>query len=116
MAKKNNNMLGSWAFLIGVILALALGIIADRISAVNQTYMIWALVVIGLIVGFLNVTSRESNAFLMSGVSLIIASAFGSSVLAQIQVLGSIMSSFLMIFIPATIVVAIKNVFILAEN
>lgn len=111
MAKVKTNLIGSWAFLVGVILAVVLGLIGN----LSGNWLI-ALVIIGLIVGLLNVTDTETMPFLLSGAVLIIASVFGGSVLADIQIIGNVLSALLVIFVPATIVVAIKNVFVLAHH
>ncbi len=109
--KRSGNMLGSWAFLIGVILAVVLG----AFGPVSQT-MLFVLVVIGLIVGFLNVGSEETSPFLMSGAVLIIAAALGVNVVSVVPMLSYILEALLAIFVPATIIVAIKNVFALARR
>lgn len=111
MAKNIGNVIGSWAFLIGFILAVLLGLL----GAVNST---WAavLVVIGVIVGLLNVADREVTPFLMSGTVLIIASALGQSIVGSVSMLDGVLTALLAIFVPATIIVAIKNVFSLAKN
>jgi hypothetical protein len=113
---KQKGTLGSWAFLVGVILALVFGLFASSFSSTAQGYMVWALVIIGLVVGLLNVTAKESAPFLMSGVVLLIASVFGAGVMQGVQYIPSILEALLMIFVPATIIVAIKNVFSLAKN
>mgnify|MGYP007030127727 CR=1 FL=1 len=112
MAKFNKgNIIGSWAFLIGVILAIVVG-------GLGFSDPIWAyvLVLIGIVVGFFNINDEEVSPFLMSGAVLIIASAFGMGVMGTIPLLGGILSSMLTIFVPATIIVAIKNVFTLARK
>jgi hypothetical protein len=111
MVKSKNNFIGSWAFLIGVVLAVVLGL-AEGIGE------IWTIVFIfiGLLVGMLNVTNKETTPFLMSGTVLIIASALGGSVLSDVQILSNILNALLIIFIPATVIVAIKNVFSLAQD
>lgn len=111
MAKKQSNMWGSWAFLIGVILAVIFGIA----GIMSSTLMI-ILVIIGLIVGFLNIGDEEVQPFLMSGAVLIIASAFGQQVVGTISVLENILSALLLVFVPATIIVALKNVFSMARH
>jgi hypothetical protein len=75
-----------------------------------------ALVIIGLLVGLLNVTGRETTSFLMSGLVLIIASAFGGDVLSPVPYAGPIFDALLVLFVPATIVVAVKNVFSIARD
>ncbi|MEK6890605.1 MAG: hypothetical protein AABX03_00545 [Nanoarchaeota archaeon] len=105
------DLVGRWAFLIGVILAVILG----ALGPVSGTWAI-ILVIIGIIVGLLNIADKEVMPFLMSGVVLIIASALGSNVMADVPYVGSILDALLAIFVPATVIVAIKNVFSLAKN
>jgi len=112
MAKtKGINVVGKWAFLIGVILAVVLGLFDPIMGN-------WAivLVVIGLIVGLLNVTDKEVAPFLMSGAVLIIASALGGSLMSDMPYVGAVLDALLAVFVPATVIVAIKNVFSLARN
>lgn len=111
MASKSMNTVGRWAFLIGVILAIVLG----ALGIVNSTWMS-ALILIGLIVGFLNISESETTPFLLAGVSLIISSALGKDVMSGISVLYNILNTLLAVFVPSTIVVAIKHVFSLARN
>jgi len=108
--KKASNVLGSWAFLIGVVLALLLGLF----GVMNATWL-YVLVFIGLIIGLLNIADEEVQPFLWSGIALIIASALGQGVMQQVGVLNNILDSLLAIFVPATVVVAIKNVFAMAK-
>ena len=114
MAKNKGNMIGGWAFLIGVVLAIILGLFSE----VNGISPIWTyvLVIAGLIIGLLNIADKETMPFLMSGAVLIIASAFGSEVMSTVQYLGPIFDALLAVFVPATVVVAIKNAFMLARN
>ncbi len=112
MAKTSGmEALGRWAFLIGVVLALILGVMGP----VTGSWAI-ALVVIGLVVGLLNVGGREVTPFLMSGAVLIIASALGGNLMGDLPYVGSVLDALLVIFVPATVVVAVKNVFTLARN
>jgi len=74
------------------------------------------LSIIGIIVGLVNVKDEEIRAFLLSGVVLIIASAFGYTAFGIFAVLERIFNALLIIFVPAVIVVAIRNVFVIATN
>ncbi|OIO80191.1 hypothetical protein AUJ84_04060 [Candidatus Pacearchaeota archaeon CG1_02_32_132] len=112
MARKSAGRgLGGWAFLIGVLLAIVLG----YIGKIDSTWT-WILVVIGLIVGFFNVAERETEPFLMSGAVLIIASAFGGTALNAVASLNNVLQALLLIFVPATVIVAIKHVFNMAKR
>jgi hypothetical protein len=108
---KGGNVIGSWAFLIGVVLAVVLALI----GAVSGNWVV-VLVVIGLIVGLLNIIDREVEPFLMAGAVLIIASALGQGVMMQVPMLDSVLTALLAIFVPAVIIVAIKHVFVLAKS
>ncbi len=114
MKKESNgggNALGSWAFLIGLVLAVIVG-------AGFATSSTWSmiLVAIGLIVGLLNITASETKSFLFSGVVLIIASSIGGSSMNSVPLIQNVLSASLAVFVPATVIVAIKNVFDLAKN
>lgn len=109
--KNASNQFGSWAFLIGVILAVVLAVF----NVWNATWVI-VMVIIGLIVGLLNIARGETHPFLMSGAVLIIVAALGKDVLVVIPVLSRMLEILLAIFVPATIIVAIKHVFALAKN
>ncbi len=116
MAKAKKNLIGSWAFLVGVVLAVVLGVLAGMNGNAISQPMLLVLVVIGLVVGFLNVTSSEAAPFLMSGAVLIIASTLGQAVMVQVAVVSSVLNALLAIFVPATVIVAVKNVFMFAKN
>lgn len=109
--KTTSSLIGSWAFLIGVILAIILALA----SAMTPVLM-WVLVVVGLVVGFLNVADEETEPFLISGAVLVIVSSLGQNVVGVSPLFERILDSLLLIFVPATIVVAIKNVFSLARH
>ena len=112
MVRKSSNLIGSWAFLIGVVLAVVIG---AGLLQINSTWTM-ILVIIGLIVGLLNITGKEVEPFLISGAVLVIASSLGNNELGSIPILNGILSALLAIFVPATIIVAIKNVFNLARH
>ncbi len=120
------NTVGAWAFLLGIILAVAIGISASLfpIPFVEQysAQMYAILVLIGLFVGYVNTMSRDPQTFLIAGAVLVIVSKFGmDSVTGNIigigvgEVVSSIFGALLILFVPTTIVVAIKTVFAIAR-
>jgi hypothetical protein len=60
--------IGFWAFIIGLILAIVGGLVAHDNAAV-----VVILIVLGLVVGLLNVTGKEIMLFLVATVALIVA-------------------------------------------
>ena len=113
MPKAKGNIVGAWAFLIGVILAVVLGIIGTEVTA-----GLWAiiLVVLGIIIGLLNVGGSELKEFLLAGTALVIVSALGEQTLMEVDYVGSILRALVILFVPATIVIALKAVFALAKR
>ena len=112
---KKKNLLGAWAFLIGVILAVIFAFIT------GGAWLGWVLVIIGLVIGLLNIADSEVSPFLMAGAILVIISYFGGGVFANLKIADiaffkNILDNMLMLFIPATIIVALKSVFSLAKG
>ncbi len=115
MPKGKSNLLGAWAFLIGVILAVIFAFFS------YPAWVSWIMVIIGLLIGILNIKDTETNTFLMAGIILVIASYFGGSVFASIKIgeiafLSNFLANMLVLFVPATIVVALKSVFSMAHD
>lgn len=109
-----NPKIGHYSFLAGVILALIAGLLANIVDASMVTLV---LVVIGLIVGFLNVTAKETTEFLVASVALMMV---GSAKLNMIPMVGGYIEttlSYLVVFVaPAAIIVALKAVKALASS
>ncbi|HLD80166.1 MAG: hypothetical protein A2822_04945 [Candidatus Staskawiczbacteria bacterium RIFCSPHIGHO2_01_FULL_41_41] len=122
MAKKMGagNMLGGWSFLVGLVLAVLLGL---GFTGAYASQMLWAVFLLGLVVGLLNITAGETSAFLTSGTVLVLVSYLGASVLSTaagaglgVDILVNVLNSILTLFVPATIIVALRAVFTLARN
>jgi hypothetical protein len=103
-------MLGRWAFLIGVVLSVVFGLFT------GWSWLPVLLVVLGLIVGFLNIEGKEVSQFMMAGTVLVLMGYFGGQTLTSISYLASIFNNLLTLFVPATVVVAVKSVFLLARD
>ena len=121
MVKSKENLIGAYAFLIGVVLAVIIGLFQPQLASASNIFYL-ALVLIGLLVGFLNVGDKDSNTFLLAAVSLVIVSGLGNNTLIFISnispillSLSNILSALLVLFIPATIIVALKTVFSIAK-
>ncbi len=117
MKKEENVMqkVGSWAFIIGVLLAIIAGIFG-----VGSALLTSVLIVLGIIVGFLNVTGKETTPFLLATVSLVIVTSFGGAALGQVAVVGKyiagVFGAIMTFVIPATIIVSLKAIYALASE
>lgn len=117
MAKKGGwSLVGRWAFIIGLILAILVGIIPFG-AASNAVVSI--IVILGLIVGLINITAKETLMFLVASVVLVIVSGFGSATLANVAFIGvylrNILGTLMILIVPATIVVALKEIYMFAK-
>lgn len=121
MVKSRENLLGAYAFLIGVIFAVIMGFSQKMFNITYSNTPYAFLVILGMIIGFLNVGDRDSMSFLIASLSLVIVSGFGQSALIYVSnipflsSLATILSALLVMFVPATIIVALKVVFNLAK-
>lgn len=113
MAKKKQtgSVVGSWAFLVGVILAIVLGFLT------MEPWMAFTLVIIGIIVGLLNITAHEAMSFLHITAILVIVVALSGGVFELIGPWAqNIINALMLVFVPATIIVALRAVFALAHD
>ena len=105
---------GSWAFIVGLLIAIVAGFWP------LGTVMTSVLIILGLIVGFLNITGKETNSFLFSTLVLVIMSSMGGQLLSSIQYIGpmlqSIFSAMMLFIIPSAVVVGLKAIYSLAED
>jgi hypothetical protein len=97
--------IGFFAFIAGFILAVVGGFVAPQ-----NTPIVIILIVLGLIIGFLNITAKEVMLFLVATIALIVTGrVFGPLSLLNIgkymdQILGYVAT----LMAPAAVVVAIK--------
>ena len=114
--------IGNYSFIVGVIIAIVLGLAVPALQAVNQ--WLWSLlVVLGLVVGFLNVSGKQSKDFLWVTVALVVVAYAGSAQVeswTDVQLIGpylkGIFDGILAFVVPASVVVALKTVWTLAKG
>jgi hypothetical protein len=111
MPKGKSNLVGAWAFLIGIILAVIFAFIPG-----TGLWLGWVLFIIGIVIGLLNISDKETQPFLMAGVVLVIVTALGVSAFSGLAYIGALLKNILILFVPATIVVALKSVFSMAHD
>ena len=121
MIRARENYIGAWAYLIGLIVTIVVGIfMRDRIGPTYFTI----LFLLGLIIGYF-VSEKDVQIFLLASVSLVIVTSMGmqgfllgSAVSGTYtgKSISSIFQSLLGLFVPATIVVAMKTVFSISKK
>jgi hypothetical protein len=56
----NTATIGKWAFILGLVIAVVAGIFFQ------PDWAIWVLAILGVIVGFLNITTEDTRSFLLA--------------------------------------------------
>lgn len=111
--------IGHYSFIIGVIIAILAGILgaAGFIDAGMEGTLAIILVVLGIIIGFLNITEKEVYNFLIAAVALLVTGAASLELLPVIGVyLGPILTNIATLIAPAVIIVALKAVIDLGKK
>jgi cellobiose-specific phosphotransferase system component IIB len=111
--------IGSYAFIAGVIIAVIAAFVSlDAAIGAGMTTAL--LVLIGIIVGFINVTEKETNAFLMAAVSVVLVSYLAGTGFRDVLVIGpqlqAITNGIMSIVTPAVIIVALKQIWAIAKS
>ncbi|MBW2966817.1 hypothetical protein KY342_06970 [Candidatus Woesearchaeota archaeon] len=116
-----NEDVGKYAYIVGVIAAVIVGALASYLGAA-LSWLTSLVILAGLIVGFMNVGTKEIKEFLLvSTVLVIVAFAGGAAgTLGKVEIVGpylaGIFTQLLAFVVPATVVVALKEVLMLAKK
>jgi hypothetical protein len=137
MDKDIYTKIGSWAFLIGILIALLVGLYTAYsmetdeemfLSSSVGSWVLWILLIIGTIVGLLafvgrgTITSQEGPNFLMAGIALLVMAAafYGWTDFITGPWLGSLLvgvSICLAIFVAPTVgLLAIKAIWKMGKD
>ena len=114
--------IGHYSFIVGVLLAILLGLVPASKLGDAAVWLTSLLVVLGLIVGFLNVTGKETKEFLIVETILVVVSSMGNAEasLTSVQKLGPYLSAIftqIMAFVvPATVIVGLKDIWALGKS
>lgn len=95
--------IGRIAFLAGIVIAVAS-------AFVTMSWVPLALLVIGLVVGFLNVSDSESQGFLIAGIALLLSVDTAAGLPYLGEMVTTVLSHVAAFIAPAMLVVAVKSV------
>ena len=106
----NTATIGKWSFIGGLVLVVLAGLF------LQPQWAYWVLAVLGVIVGFLNITAEDTHSFLLAAVAMM----FTANALNGIPFFGEafgLVLPFMVSFVAgATIVVALKELFQVGRN
>jgi hypothetical protein len=104
------DIIGKWAFIIGLVIAVLAGLFFQ------PEWAIWVLAILGVIVGFLNITAEDTRAFLLAAIALTL-SATAPNTIPFVGTSFTVIMSFVVAFVAgATLVVAFKELFQIARS
>ncbi len=112
--------IGSWAFIIGVVIAIVTGIAVGLMPEVSGetwvSYVPLLLVILGLIVGFLNIGDKEVMPFLIASIALVMVGTVAElSTIPYIGIMLAKIVNYIAVFAaPAALVVALLEFYRLA--
>ncbi len=110
---KEVEKIGEWAFLGGLVLAVLVGLVP---SVLPSSTVALVLVVLGILVGLINIGGRQTHEFLLATVALLIAGSAGLQTLPVVGgVIQSILSNIVSFVAPAAVIVAVKAVYELGK-
>jgi hypothetical protein len=111
-----HHRVGHYAFVGGVLIAVIAGLLQT-----TSTFFAFSILLLGIVVGFLNVSAKEVTPFLVAAVALMLAGSADFQILNVIfNPLGTVLTSlfsFIKLFVaPAALVVALKSIISLARD
>lgn len=116
----NLQEVGPWAFIVGVVIAI-LGGVFSSMAVAYQSSILLILVILGLLVGFLNIKDKEVSIFLIAAIALMSTSSVAGweslNSFANIGTILKVVLSNIGVFVaPAAVIVSLKAVFGVAKN
>ena len=113
--KMKTKFIGKWAFVVGLVLAVLASFLTGY-----ETIVAVVLFVLGLVVGFLNISEKDSNKFLLGNIALLTGGIASMNAVAMFGVvsiyLTAVLGSFVAFVSAAALVVAIKAIFETSKN
>ena len=110
---KTIQQLGEWAFLGGVILAILVGLVPGLFPAQSIATL---LVVLGILVGIINISEKKAHEFLLATVALLVAGSAGLQTLPLVGTyIGPILTNIVSFVAPAAVIAALKAVYELGK-
>jgi uncharacterized membrane protein YccC len=112
--------MGEWSFIIGLVIAVVIGAFSSVVPSSVEGFLILALVVLGLAVGYLNITEREATPFLVASLALLLSGTASGTLSFIPWGVGDTLSDIVLrinVFIaPAAVVVALTSIHRLAKD
>jgi hypothetical protein len=115
-------MIGAYAFMIGLVIAVVLGIWPELMVAPKITNTILVLGILGIIVGLLNIEDKELVLYIVANVGFVVGSAAFIGVLAALPlgIYGSMLvyitQNIILFVAPGVAVVSLKAIYQISKE
>lgn len=110
MKKSVIDLVGKWAFIIGVLLVLF-------VHLVGIPYTALILVIVGLAIGLLNISRREISRLLMAGIGLVIVGSAGVELLPAVGgYITNVLKNLVVLVAPIVLVASVKEIYEVAKK
>ncbi|MBW2972380.1 hypothetical protein KY359_05065 [Candidatus Woesearchaeota archaeon] len=111
-----HHKVGHFAFVGGILIAVIAGLLQT-----TSIFFAFSILLLGVVVGFLNISAKEVTPFLVAAIALLLAGSADFQMLNIIfNPLGTVLTSlftYIKLFVaPAALVVSIKSIISLARN
>jgi len=98
-------LVGRWAFIVGLVIAGVAGLLFQA------AWVVWLLALLGVVVGLLNITTEETEGFLLAAIAFALSATALSTIPLIGGVIGNILGYVAAFVAGAMIVVALKTLF-----
>lgn len=103
-----------YTFFVGLLIAIVAGLFRNLL---RPEVLVTTLVILGFIVGLFNLTAKETQAFLVASIALMLAGIVNLGLIPGVGLyLRSILSNIVVFVVPGAIIVGLKAVWKLASN
>ena len=110
-----DSRLGHWAFIVGILIT----VIAGLVPAWQTNTVVWILIILGLVVGLLNITAKETVEFLVATIALLAVGSIVTNVQITVSlgdILAAILKNISLFVAPAALVVSLNAIYELARK
>lgn len=120
VTRKVTNKVIAYAFTVGVLLALVLGLLSQFVPPTAMPFLISVLVLAGIVVGFFNIGQEEAKDYVVYVTALVIVTGLSQGALGAVQVVGpaleAVLRTLMAFIVPSVIIVAVRSIINLARD
>jgi hypothetical protein len=102
------NKIGAYSFVVGLVLALIAAFVTPN-STNNNIF--WFLGIVGLIIGFLNISDKEINLYLISSITWLLIYLSFNNIFGNVYFLTSLITYIVIFVAPGAAIISLKALY-----